>query len=418
MGFTWSNTIKSSDATVSPDGKTVSIKGGWAVTQENITSGKHYFEFVINAYNQIIIGITQSISTPTKPTESQIRGMFGYDGNKVYPRSAYGTSYNATNTIGIAIDMDKGEISFTKDGVDLGVAFSNLKDLGEIKLYVSTSTTGGNESLTIVDDLEKMKYSNFAKNFLFDSYLILQNPIESTQPYSLSDSTLIHLPDNTNESIIKHGIEKGKYIQLDVPFTKHRYFNNTPVANASGKVFTHDIGKINTLSIKELVKNRSFEPIFTWYETNMTSNTAPSPLVASASSINGSLYEPFRAFDGITVDGTTYNTWATASNQHLESWVKLDFGTERKVNIVALSARRIENIDQMPKTFTIEGSNDNTQWTELGSFSKSDWQALTTYTFNLQYGSYRYYRITNHTTNGANVASWCEIKYGYKREVS
>ncbi len=81
--------------------------------------------------------------------------------------------------------------------------------------------------------------------------LIVKNE-ETNQHCSLSDNTLIHIPDNTTESIIEHGIEQGKYIQLDVPFTKHRYFNVTPVDGTSGKVFTHDIGVINTLRIKEV----------------------------------------------------------------------------------------------------------------------------------------------------------------------
>ncbi|MCS1382584.1 SPRY domain-containing protein [Lysinibacillus sphaericus] len=226
MTVTWSSTLKSTDATVSSDGKTASIRGGWAVTQENITSGKHYFEFVINTYAQIVIGISQSISAPIKPTESQVRAIFGYDGNKVYPRSTYGSSFNASNIIGMAIEMDVGEISFTKDGVNLGVAFRNLKDLGEIKLYVSTSTIGGNESITIVDDLDKMKYSDVARDFLFHKCLALKNPSNHAQPYSLSHNTLIHLSDNSPQNMVLWGVEKGKEVQLDTTFTKQSYPND------------------------------------------------------------------------------------------------------------------------------------------------------------------------------------------------
>lgn len=222
MSFVWSNTLKSSDAVITNNGKTVSIKGGWAVSQEDMTSGRHYFEFIINTYSQIVIGISQSITTATKPLDNQIRAMYGYDGNKIHPRSAYGTSYNATNTIGIAVDMDKGEISFTRDGVDLGVAFNNLKELNQIKLYMSTSTSGGSETLTIVDDIRAMKYPNVAKKFLYNNRLILQNSA-TNKNYSLLDNTLIHLPNASNKNMILHGMEQGKEIQLDAPFTKHRY---------------------------------------------------------------------------------------------------------------------------------------------------------------------------------------------------
>lgn len=240
MSFVWSDTLKSSDAMIANNGKTVSIKGGWAVSQEDMTSGKHYFEFIINTYSQIVIGISQSITTATKPLDNQIRAMYGYDGNKIYPRSAYGTSYNATNTIGIAVDMDKGEISFTKDGVDLGVAFNNLKELNQIKLYMSTSTTGGNETLTIVDDIKAMKYPDIAKKFLYDNRLILQNSA-TNKNYSLLDSTLIHLPNTSTKNMILHGIEQGKEIRLDVPLDRMKYIQDTSEALDVGKTFRHEI---------------------------------------------------------------------------------------------------------------------------------------------------------------------------------
>lgn len=85
--------------------------------------------------------------------------------------------------------------------------------------------------------------------YTYSSYMAIKN---ENSYYSLSDSTLIHLSDNSPKNMISHGIEQGKEIQLDVPFDKHRYFNDAPVANVSGKVFTHDIGKINTLNIKEV----------------------------------------------------------------------------------------------------------------------------------------------------------------------
>lgn len=250
MSFVWSNTLKSSDAVITSDGKTVSIKGGWAVTQEDMLSGKYYFEFIINTYSQIVIGISQSIKTATKPIDSQIRAMYGYDGNKIYPRSAYGTSYNATNTIGIAVDMDKGEISFTKDGVDLGVAFNNLKELNKVQLYMSTSTTGGSEALTIVSNLKEMKYPDVAKKFLYDNRLALQN-LSTNKNYSLADCTLIHLPNTSDKNMILHGIKQGKEIQLDVPFDKMKYVQDTSEVLGNGKKFQQQ--SISTKNLKKII---------------------------------------------------------------------------------------------------------------------------------------------------------------------
>lgn len=78
---------------------------------------------------------------------------------------------------------------------------------------------------------------------------ILKNEAMS---YSLSDKTLIHLPDSSNENIISFGMKPGEEVQLNAPFDKHIYANNTPVINSSGKVFTQEIGKARALNIKEV----------------------------------------------------------------------------------------------------------------------------------------------------------------------
>lgn len=410
MSFTWSNTLKSSDATITNDGKTVSIKGGWAVSQEDMMSGKYYFEFIINIYSQIVIGVSQNISTATKPTDSQIRGMFGYDGNKVYPRSAYGTSYNATNTIGIAVDMDKGEISFTKDGVDLGVAFNNLKELNKVKLYMSTTTIGGSETLTIVDDIKTMKYPDVAKKFLYDNGLILQNSL-TNKYYSLSDKTLIHLPNASNKNMISYGIEQGKEIQLDVPFTKHIYVNDTPI----GKVFTQGIESSNTLQMKE-IKKEEYTPIFTWKETSMTSNTTPAPFIVSASD-QQSGFEAYKAFN--TLSGSS-DTWMTNSNI-VNGWIQLDLGSSMVFNCVKVTSRNGVGYDtHSPKDFEILASNNNDTFTKLEAFNNNTgWknyeQRLFTFSNTT---SYRYYRVNVLSNNGGVIVAINNILFGYKREVN
>lgn len=411
MPFVWSDTLKSSDAVKTNNGKTVSIKGGWAVSQEDMTSGKHYFEFIINTYSQIVIGISQSITTATKPLDNQIRAMYGYDGNKIYPRSAYGTSYNATNTIGIAVDMDKGEISFTRDGVDLGVAFSNLKELDKIKLYMSTSTTGGNETLTIVDDIKAMKYPDVAKKFLYDNRLILQNSA-TNKNYSLLDNTLIHLPNSSNKNMILFGMEQGKEIALNVPFNKKNYVNDTPV----GKVFTQGIESSNTLKVREIKKDNDYVPIYNLFKTEMTSNTAPVPLVASSSNQQVG-YEAYKAFNTLN---SASDTWMTNSGVQ-NGWIQLDLGEGKVFNYVKITSRNGLGFDtHSPKDFEVLASNDNNIFTTIGSFnSNSNWTNYEqrAFTFN-NTNPYRYYRINVLNNNGGVIVAINNILFGYKREVN
>lgn len=68
----------------------------------------------------------------------------------------------------------------------------------------------------------------------------------TNQHYSLAEKTIILLPSLSNENIISHGIEAGNEVQLDVPFNKMKFVQDTSEILGEGKVFTHDIdvGKI------------------------------------------------------------------------------------------------------------------------------------------------------------------------------
>ncbi|MCK1987267.1 discoidin domain-containing protein [Lysinibacillus fusiformis] len=233
--------------------------------------------------------------------------------------------------------------------------------------------------------------------------------------YSLSDNTLIHLPDNTTESIIEYGLEQGKYIQLDVPFDKHKYFNDTPVDGASGKVFTHNLGVVNTLSIKEFAKNKSFEPIYTWYETRMTSNTSPSPLVSSGSSLFNSNYDYYKPFNGTNISWS--DSWAS---NNPKAHLQLDFNEIKKVNIISITTWNEPNNTASPKRFSISASTNGTDFeTILNEITLSEWAYNTEKIFFLNEDkNYRVFRINIEESFGASYVSIGKIKLGYKREVN
>ncbi|MCE4043361.1 hypothetical protein LXM56_04460 [Lysinibacillus fusiformis] len=409
MDFKWSDTLKSSDATVSNGGKTVNIKGGWAVTQNNMTSGKYYFEFIINVYSQILIGISQSISTATKPTEAQVRAMYGFDGNKIFPRSPYGTAYNASNIIGLAVDMDKGEISFTKDGVNLGVAFDNLKALGEIKLYMSTSTVGGNETLTIVDNPDDMKYRDVAMDFLYNNRITLRNT-DTGKSFSVKNKGLIHLPDNSKETILKYGMKQSVAEILDAPFTSHLY----PTA-VDNKMTSVTIGKSNSLVIKEPTK--PWTPLLVWHDIKMTANNAPAPFVASAKGENSTTYGAWKAFNGTTTDAN--DCWISG-NEGATSWVQIKYDKAYQMALVKLTPRVGTDFNtSSPNGFNVLGSNDGIIFDTLLQARSQTWTATTPKQFVLNTTKeYSVYRIETLSTNGSLNVAIGDIIFGYKREVN
>ncbi|OXS74287.1 hypothetical protein B1B04_09170 [Lysinibacillus sp. KCTC 33748] len=277
------------------------------------------------------------------------------------------------------------------------------------RIYITEGTT---ENFEVSIGLLKMfGYENPKR-------IILTN---DNSHYSLSDNTLIHLPDTSPKNMILHGIEQGKEIQLDVPFTKHRYFNDTPVANVSGKVFTHDIGKINTLNIKE-IRESVFVPVYYKYQTSMTSNTLPAPLVASASSTHSDPYPAWKAFNGAITDSS--DAWISNGgyNANIGSeWIQIDYGVAKVVNTLFLTGRLISTIGYYPRKFEIVGSNDGKSFNTLHTVSnQTEWQLgeQKIFVFNNKQ-SFRYYRLNILEINTEQKNAYVQIGdilFGYKGE--
>jgi hypothetical protein len=108
-----------------------------------MSSGKWYFE--VNAVYDTMLGIgnaASSLATPAFPGYSP--GSYGYyhNGNKFYNNvsSAYGATYGPGDVIGIAFDADNLTLTYYKNGVSQGVAFSSIPS-GTYFPYVATYTS-------------------------------------------------------------------------------------------------------------------------------------------------------------------------------------------------------------------------------------------------------------------------------------
>lgn len=424
-----SNTFKN-------DGLTVSVENAYKPAKANlpIDDGISYVEvkcvstskgnsvYMIGIANELV-NFESGNGNATDINQMSYYGTTGHLWNASTGKQ-YGTSYTTGDTIGILINTIKNQVTFYKNGVSQGTLLFQMPSYKNIYLCITSGSS--TESVTVTANFGASRFNYLPTNipketvsyegYLIKKYLSLKN---DEHYFSLENQTLIHLPDNTNENIVEHGIEQGKYIQLDVPFTKHRYFNDAPVDGTSGKVFTHDVGVINTLSIKEFKKDKSFEPIFTWHNIIMTSNTAPSPLVASSSSIWNDTYQAWKVFNGTNTGET--DGWCMA-NGTTTGWIQLDFGIKKQLNIVSLvSANYAINATQAsPKDFDIEASNDGTNFDIIHCVSdESSWTAneRRNYSFNSD-KEYRYWRISIKANNGHTFSRLGQLIFGYKREVN
>jgi len=155
--------------------------------------------------------------------------------------------------------------------------------------------------------------------------------------------------------------------------------------------------------------------------TNSNTGTLSNGAVfANASNIASSSYaipanETYReaAFDGSIFDGTATGSWyAHTGSFNTTGWVGQDFGSgvTKTINAYRIITSYGTSGGYYPKDWTIDGSNDGTNWTTLDSRTgETSWTTPTTsnygsawneYTFTNN-TAYRYYRI-NVTANGGH----------------
>lgn len=101
-----------------------------------------------------------------------------------------------------------------------------------------------------------------------------------------------------------------------------------------------------------------YSGVFEWWSPKMTSNNAPSPYVCSASS-----NKPSYGSSGIyaAFDGTNDTYWA-CDNSDSNIYIKIDFGNKINIFGIKLFPRHDYAYKQLPVTFSISLSDDNTTW--------------------------------------------------------
>jgi hypothetical protein len=128
----------------------------------------------------------------------------------------------------------------------------------------------------------------------------------------------------------------------------------------------------------------------------MTSDSTPSPNVTSASTTNGAGYEAFRAFD----KNTTSTAWSANTSTGI---LKYNFGSAKWASDkYVVTGSNDTNANRSPKTWTFEGSNNDSTWTTLDTrSSETAWSMGETRTYTFSNAVvYQYYRMNISANNG------------------
>lgn len=137
---------------------------------------------------------------------------------------------------------------------------------------------------------------------------------------------------------------------------------------------------------------------FVWWSPHMTSNTTPAPFVASASSVYGSAYGAWNAFDGVPSDNYgAGGHWVSKEGGESNAYIQIDIGKKLLVNGFKANPgyANIPATLGTPNRLYIAGSNDGIKWTDISDYDNISWAKVNQYTeFMLDRSvSYRYYRF-------------------------
>jgi len=385
---------------------------------------RYYRFFIVNNYGSSYVGISEmefldrnniDLTDTLLPTAFTASSSFnsGYSASKIFDNiwntnntgwlSTSGQISNQWIVVDFGRQVEIFKISYQSDAYDskrVGVKDYRIEGSNDNNKW-DVLFNGNFEMSTDIQLINLKPYKAIFKNFT------------TNRSYSLSDNTLIHLPNSSNKSMILFGMEQGKEIALNVPFNKKNYVNDTPV----GKVFTKGIESSNTLKMKE-IKKEDYTPIFNWHSTNMTSNTTPSPLVASASSEFNTTLQAWKAFNGTTTD--LNDAWITTSGV-TNGWVQINYGRPMRLNTVMISPRNYTDFNlSSPKDFNILGSNNGDSFDLLKEVrGQNDWKQNVSKHFLFENEKeYTIYRVEVLNTNGTTSVAIGEILFGYKREVN
>ena len=200
----------------------------------------------------------------------------------------------------------------------------------------------------------------------------------------IEDTPVGHIISHMGNNAPKHYLicDGTEYSITDYPHLAQHFKNEFGSYNYFGG------DGINTFCVPELLEpSNKISPI-------MTSDTTPSPYKVTRSSVwNSTSGYAWKIFDGVKT-GSEYYAWISAANE-LNPWICVDLGTKTKITSFKLWLDTGKN--KFPENFTLQGSNDGTNFTNIKSFTNvsSMTQAFDgEIEFNLsKIAEYRYYKI-------------------------
>lgn len=326
---------------------------------------------------KITFGLTRAI-TSGNGTSAYVMDS---DGNKLGNRGYFGSNSYSDNII--------------------DVIYTPTKDISVYPALVNLNTNLGS---TYYPDCSFFQITEIGREVTIDPV----EYVDSTK--GIEDTPVGEIIRTIGNETPKHYLmcDGSVYNIADYPHLAQYFKDNFGSSNAFGGDGT------TTFAVPELSEPSKLTKI----SPIMTSDTTPSPYVVTRSSV-WSLQSDhaWRIFDGVKTGDEMY-TWISAADE-LHPWICVDLGTKTKITSFKLWLDTSKN--KFPEDFTLQGSNDGTNFTNIKSFTNVLSMAQASdgeIEFNLdKIAEYRYYKIyvdTLQITAGATYVRIYEWEMFYQ----
>ena len=306
------------------------------------------------------------------------------------------TSGNGTSAYVMDSDGNKlgnrgyfGSNSYSDNIID--VIYTPTKDISVYPALVNLNTNLGS---TYYPDCSFFQITEIGREVIIDPV----EYVDSTK--GIEDTPVGEIIRTIGNKTPKHYLmcDGSTYNIVDYPYLAQYFKDIFGAINAFGGDGTTTFG----------VPDKSTD---TWWTPSLVNGVVPSPYAVYVSSVfNTTQHQKELLFDGIISADSCWHSKADGSDTDI--WVKFDFGKNTYIQGLRMAARSIDYLNQLPSTFTIEGSYDDVTYTVIKSYSRLPSPTSTNFREHLfdKPVNYRYYKLNHMTSNAKNNSyDYCSI---------
>ena len=190
-------------------------------------------------------------------------------------------------------------------------------------------------------------------------------------------------------------------IDNDTAYSAYRFYvtSVTGSANPSGgsKIQFFEKDDYSAEWLEAICNSTYFESVLNSKVPTMTSSTSPSGECFSTIRPETA----YRVFNGDEGTGSSsYWYMSTADGTILGTYIGYMFTASNKVKLLKYLSKSMSGYARKSCNFTLQGSNDNSTWTDIGTFADTGTDSKQSFMFSSNVTLYTYYRIVCKSANG------------------